>query len=231
MSDSTRLTIPVPDGDLPVHLWLPDGGEGPGVVLVQEIFGVSRYLRRRASDLADLGYVVMAPELFWRLGTDAVPEGPDMLEQGMSLSSRFDWDAGVADTVAALHSLRALPEQFGRCGVLGFCFGGGMAFNVAAVDSPDALVAYYGSALPRLLDLAPEVTAPSLHHFGTADAFLDAATVERISEAVEPSGARVELHEGAGHAFDNADFTNFHAVASGVAWAQTVAFLSRHLRG
>lgn len=153
-----------------------------------------------------------------------------MLEQGMSLASRFDWSAGVDDTVAALHALRALPEQIGRCGVLGFCFGGGMAFNVAAVDSPDALVAYYGSALPRLLDLAPEVAAPSLHHFGTADAFLDASTVARITEALEPAGARIELHEGAGHAFDNADFTNFHAVASGVAWAQTVAFLSRYLR-
>jgi carboxymethylenebutenolidase len=225
------FTITTPDGPMPAHLWLPPAGSGPGVLLIQEIFGVSRYLRARADDLAALGYVVLAPELFWRLGVDEVPNGPDMLAQGMSLSQRFDWSAGVSDGVAALTALREHPDVTGRVGILGFCFGGGLAFNLAAVGGPDALVAYYGSALPRLLDLAPAVAAPSLHHFGTADAYLDTEKVDRISAAVVAHGARVVRHEGAGHAFDNPDFIGYHEVASRAAWAQTTAFLTEHLQG
>ncbi|MDO8107538.1 dienelactone hydrolase family protein [Isoptericola sp. b441] len=226
---SERVTIPLTDGRMPADLWLPEGAEGPGVVLVQEIFGVSPYIRQRAADLADLGYVVLVPHLFWRLGVTSVPNGPEMLGQGMDLASRFDWETGVTDTVAALRALRERPSVIGRAGLLGFCFGGGMAFNVAAVDAPDALVAYYGSALPDLLHLAPQLTAPALFHFGTADGYLDPEKVARITEAVEANGARVELHEGADHAFDNPDFVNYHAEASAAAWQQTTAFLREHL--
>ena len=87
----------------------------------------------------------------------------------MELLGKLDWEPPVADGAAALHALRTCAEVDGPVGVLGFCFGGGLAFNVAAVDrrrGPDALVSYYGSALPNLLALAPQVSAPSLHHFG-----------------------------------------------------------------
>ena len=227
MSEPT--TVSLPDGEMPAQLWLPDAGSGPGVLLVQEIFGVSAYIRRRAADLAALGYVVLVPELFWRLGTTAVADGPDMLQEGMALAGRFDWPAGVADGVAALRALRARPEVTGGVGIVGFCFGGGLGFNVASVDSPDALVSYYGSALPGLLDLAPQVTAPSLHHFGEADAYLDAAKVEAITVAVTAQGAVVQTYEGADHAFDNPDFVNHHPAASALAWERTVAFLGTHL--
>lgn len=234
-SDTRAVTeivdVPVRDGEMPAHLWLPEAGRGPGIVLVQEIFGVSPYIRRRAADLAALGYAVLVPELFWRLGVAAVPNGPDMLAEGVALSQRFDWPTGVADTVAAQRVLRERPEVTGPSALLGFCFGGGMAFEVAATESPDALVAYYGSALPRLLGLAGRVTCPTLMHFGTADAYLDPPTVERIRAAVAPQGARVELHDGADHAFDNADFVNFDADAAAAAWAQTTAFLAEHLSG
>ncbi len=65
----TRETIETTDGPMPAHLWLPAAGSGPGILLLQEIFGVSSYIERRAQDLADLGYVVLAPELFWRYET------------------------------------------------------------------------------------------------------------------------------------------------------------------
>jgi len=229
MSDASKVTVPTADGGMPAHLWLPESGRGPGLLLVQEIFGVSSYIRRRGADLAALGYVVLAPELFWRLGTTEVVAGPDMLAEGMALAGRFDWPTGVADGLAALAVLRARPEVSSGVGVIGFCFGGGLGFSIAAHDEPEVLVSYYGSALPTLLDLAPRVTAPSLHHFGTADAFLDGPTVASISAAVTPRGAVVELYEGADHAFDNPEFVNFHEAASARAWARTTAFLGEHL--
>lgn len=217
---------------MPAHLWLPPGGSGPGLLLLQEIFGVTGYIRSRAAALAAAGYVVLAPELYWRLDAKPLDESsPTALEDAMGLVTRLDWPTTVRDAVAALERLRALEQVHGGAGVIGFCFGGGLAFNVAAEASPDVLVSYYGSALPDLLDLAPRVTAPSLHHFGTADAYIDAEAVERIRAAVTagPGPVRFETYEGANHAFDNPDFVLHHPEASAAAWARTLAFLGEHL--
>ena len=145
---------------------------------------------------------------------------------------RVDWPEAVADGVAAAAALRERPEVTGPVGVFGFCFGGGLAFAVAAQAGarPDALVSYYGSALPNLLDLAPQVTCPSLHHFGLADDYLPPEVVRRIEAAVTAGGnATVLTHPGAGHAFDNPSPAFHHAEASRQAWAATVAWLGRTL--
>jgi carboxymethylenebutenolidase len=229
--DGVQTTIPTAGGDMPAWQWTPPGGNGPGVLLLQEIFGVSRYIKRRAAALAAAGYVVVAPELYWRLDPSlpALDESaPGALETAMGRVNQLDWDQTVGDAVAALAQLRGRTE---RVGVLGFCFGGGLAFNVAAVSEPDCLVSYYGSALPGLLELAPQVTAPSLHHFGLADDFIDAATVEQIRSAVTAGEGEVQFHtyEGANHAFDNDDFSFHDPAASALAWDRTLDFLGRHL--
>ena len=229
-----HATIPTTDGDMPARLWTPPSGRGPGVLLFQEIFGVSSYIQRRGAALAEAGYVVLAPELYWRLDPSLPPldeSAPDVVDQAMSRAMSLDWEQTVADGVAALEALTG-RDDVDRVGVLGFCFGGGLGFNVAALTQPDCLVSYYGSALPGLLDLAPEVTAPSLHHFGLADDYIDAATVGTIREAVTGANPAVvfETYEGANHAFDNDDFFLFHAEASRLAWGRTLAFLAEHLR-
>lgn len=231
MADSSALvSVETDAGAMPAHLWTPPGGTGPGILLLQEIFGVSPYIARRGAALAAEGYVVLAPELYWR--TDAPPldeSAPDVVETAMARAGSLDWDTTVADAVAALEHLRGRPEVDGPVGALGFCFGGGLGFNVAAVAPVDFLVSYYGSGLPGLLDLAPQVTAPSLHHFGLSDDFIDAATVERIRAAVTSQGnAEFETYEGANHAFDNDDFYYHHPEASALAWTRTLDFLARH---
>jgi carboxymethylenebutenolidase len=231
-AEPASATVPTAAGEMPAHLWLPESGSGPGLLVLQEIFGVSGYIRRRAADLAEAGYVVLVPDLYWRLGAGPIDESaPGAMEEAMARVQKLDWATTVADAVAALRALRARDEVVGGTGVIGFCFGGGLAFNVAAVESPDVLVSYYGSALPGLLDLAPQVTAPSLHHFGTADDYLDGPTVERIREAVTAGDNTVEFetYEGANHAFDNSDFALHHPAASALAWERTLAFLAREL--
>ncbi len=229
---SNRVQVHTPDGPMPAFVWLPTSGSGPGLLLLQEIFGVSNYVQRRAADLAAVGYVVLAPELYWRLDDARIDEGAlDAVDQAVALAMALDWPTTVADAAAALSHLRGLEEVHGGAGVVGFCFGGGLAFNVAAEDSPDALVSYYGSSIPDLLDLAPLVTAPSLHHFGLSDAYIDQATVERIRVAVTADGrpAQFEVYEGANHAFDNDDFGFHHPEASALAWQRTLDFLGRTL--
>jgi carboxymethylenebutenolidase len=227
-----QATVETSDGTMPAHLWLPESGTGPGLLLLQEIFGVSPYIQRRGAALADAGYVVLAPELYWRLDVGPLDESaPGAIEEAVGRAQQLDWDTTVQDAVAALQHLRSREETRGGTGVIGFCLGGGLGFNVAAVDEPDVLVSYYGSALPGLLDLAPRVTAPSLHHFGLADAYIDRATVERIREAVTQGGGTVhfETYDGANHAFDNDDFQFFDADASALAWQRTLAFLAQEL--
>jgi carboxymethylenebutenolidase len=230
---SSPTTVPTPDGDMPARLWRPAGGQGPGVLLLQEIFGVSPYIRRRGAALAAAGYVVLAPELYWRLDPALPPldeSAPDVVDVAMGRAMSLDWEQTVADATAALGALRA-HDGVGMAGVLGFCFGGGLAFNVAAVADPDCLVSYYGSALPELLGLAPSVTTPSLHHFGLSDDYIPADTVARIREAVTASGSQVEFetYDGANHAFDNDDFFLHDPDASALAWDRTLGFLGRHL--
>jgi carboxymethylenebutenolidase len=226
----SSVTVPTAAGAMPAHLWLPPSGTGPGIVVLQEIFGVSRYIQDRCADLAQLGYVVLAPEIYWRIGSPDLDETrSDYLEQGLTLVQQVSWEDAVADGVAAIHTLRDRPEVAGGVGVVGFCFGGGLAFHVAAADAPDVLVSYYGSALPRLLDLAPQVTAPSLHHFGTDDAYIPAAEVERIRAAVAGPEVEFHLHPGAGHAFDNPQPMFHHPQAATDAWSTTARFLAQHL--
>jgi carboxymethylenebutenolidase len=96
---------------------------------------------------------------------------------------------------------------------------------------PDALVSYYGSALPNLLALAPQVRCPSLHHFGEADDYIPMETVRRIESAVTAGEAEVTFvtYPGAGHAFDNPSPVFHHEGASREAWATTGAWLAKHL--
>lgn len=219
--------------EIPAELLMPVSGSGPGIVLFQEIFGVTDYIRSRALDLVDLGYVVLVPHFYGRLGDPVIEEGGDGLPQAMGMLEKLDWDGAVADGLAALEALRAHPAVSGGVGLLGFCFGGGLAYNVAAVANPkpDALVSYYGSALPSLLGLAPEVTSPSLHHFGEDDAYIPMDTVSEIERAVTDGHDDVTFvtHPGAGHAFDNPSPTFHHEGASQEAWAKTVEWLAAEL--
>ncbi len=246
MTAPPPFEIPSADGALPGLLWLPrettHTGPVPGLVVLQEIFGVTAYIRSRCEDLASRGYAVLAPQLYDRLDppVDALEDdADDLLPRAMELMGRLDWDLAVRDGLAARDALASLPEvDDAAVGLVGFCLGGGLAFHVAAAASqaevpPAALVSFYGSALPRLLHLAEDVECPSLHVFGTADDYIPMEQVEQIREAVTAGGTReqvrFELHEGAGHAFDNPNPVFHHEEASEQAWAQAEEFLAQVL--
>ena len=234
MPDTRNETITAADGSGTFNgfVTLPSGGSGPGLLVIHEIFGVNDYIRDVGARLAELGYVTMAPDLFWRQEPNvALPNDESSMAKGMQLGQGFDPAKGGEDLGTALAHLRSLSEVAGGAGILGFCFGGTMAFLCAAAHEPDVAVSYYGSGVASMLGMAEQVTCPILFHFGGADPFLPLEQAQQVEAAFAGrDDAEVHIHEGAGHAFDNSFSTMFHQPeAAAAAWEQTGAFLRRHL--
>ena len=171
MSRSRVESVQTPDGSFDLTVWLPDAGTGPGLLLIQEIYGVSDYIRAVGEDLAALGYVVAAPDLFWRIkpGYQAAHDEAGLAES-LELSSRFDAELGVADAAAALEQPavaargrrrhrrdRVLPRRIHRL----LPRGAGWV---------DAVISFYGSAVPGHLEMLEQIDAPLQFHFGGSDA-------------------------------------------------------------
>jgi carboxymethylenebutenolidase len=233
MPTSSEIVIPTADGDIPAVLCVPDSGHGPGVVLIQEIFGVNTYIREVAERLAGEGYVALAPQMYWRIQTDFVVEatGPDHLPVAFEVAGKHDPADGVNDVGAALAHLAERSEVDGPVGVMGFCFGGSMTYLAAAAHEPTCAVSYYGSMIGTNLDKASSISCPILFHFGGDDPFLPMGDVEGLRTATEGmANVEINVEDGAGHAFDNnrnSMFSNPEAAAA--AWARTSAFLAEHL--
>ena len=226
--------VPAPDGTgtFAAHVAVPDAGSGPGIVVLHEIFGVNDYVTGACRRLAELGYVALAPDLFWRTAPGlALGHDEDGLAQAMENVTSFDAEAAVGDAAAALDHLRSLPEVRGGAGVLGFCLGGTLAYLVAAAAEPDAAVSYYGSGVPGALDQADRITCPLLVHFGGDDPYIPRDQVDAARAALaDRPGVTFVIHEGAGHAFDNSLAPTFHQPeAAEAAWRQTADFLARAL--
>ena len=219
-------------------LFLPDRGTGPGVMLLQEIFGVGSFLRAKANDLAALGYVVLCPDVFWRTEPHvAYDHDAAGLEAAFGIMTRWSQEVdeltAQADLLSAFEHLRGLEEVGARAtGVMGYCLGGRLAYEVAVAGQPDAAVCYYGSGIGGRLDHAGDITCPILFHYGTSDPYIpneEAEAVEKTFAGRE--GAEVHLHPGAGHAFENFEAPDFHSAdATASSWPITTSFLARHLR-
>jgi carboxymethylenebutenolidase len=215
------------------HLSLPESGEGPGVLVLMEIFGVGSYIRRATERLAELGYVALAPDLYRRIDPGLeLGHDQDGLKQALEAVQRLDQPGAVEDSVTALAALRERPEVAGRpVGVLGFCLGGALAWEVAAASDPAAAVCYYGSSIPDRLDQADRIDCPVLLHWGAEDQYIPVENAARACAIAEQhEGWECHIQPDGGHAFDNHDAPMFHRPeAAARAWGITREFLARNL--
>jgi carboxymethylenebutenolidase len=224
--------VAVSGGAYDLTVWLPGRGSGPGVLLIPEVFGVSDYIEAVAEDLAGLGYVVAAPDLFWRLhpGWRAVHD-EEGVRSSLDLAQRFDFEQGVADSAAGLRHLTDLPEVDGEVGIVGFCLGGSIGYFLAAQNAAAAVVSFYGSAVPGRLELLDATERPLQFHFGGDDPYIPRTEVAKVEEAVRTrANAEIHVEERAGHAFHNRMAPMFYVPEPAArAWRRTEDFLSRHL--
>ena len=201
----------------------PESEPVAGLVVVQEVFGINRHIRSVADSYARDGFLAVAPALFDRFepGVELDYEGADR-ERAMTYARMLDPQKALADIEAAMNFARSATGK--QVGVIGYCFGGLMAWVAAARLNPAAAVGYYAG---RIGDYAAESpTAPVMLHFGKQDMHIPAADVEKV-HAAHPE---VEIHwYDAGHGFNCDARTSYNPAAAQQARARSLSFLKQHL--
>ncbi len=210
------------------YLSLPPKGAGPGILLVQEIFGVNAHIRAVADQYAMDGFVVLAPDVFWRAEPRVdLGYGDADRERGFALMKQLDVGRAVADLAAAVAALRARPECTGRVAALGFCMGGLLAYLCAADAGVDAAVCYYGGGIPDRLAAAPRIRVPVLFHFAGEDAHIPLAGVEKVkAEFSRHPGSAVHVYAGVGHGFNCWERAAYNQQAAALARGRSLSFLA-----
>ncbi len=177
------------------YLSVPAGaGPHPGILLITAIFGVDDEMQELSDAWAADGFVVSAPDIFWRV----LPGPTADMEVAFDRYGKFDFDAGVKDIEDLLSDLRARPECNGKVAVLGFCFGGRYAHVAAANLGADAAGSYHGTLIENHLDEMPGLDCPICFHFGDNDMATSVEAYEKIKSAYsDHSNAEIVLHTGA----------------------------------
>ena len=214
------------------YLALPPGGRGPGLLLWQEIFGVNAHIRAVAEQYALDGFVVLAPDVFWRQAprVDLGYVGADR-ERALALMQAHAATDTLADIDTAAAALRARPELDGRIGTLGYCMGGRTAFLAAASGRFDAAVAYYGGGIQQQLDRAAAIACPVLFHHAGHDDHIPPESVHAVRQAMAGKDAEFHVYAGATHGFNCWARASYHASSAALAHGRTLVFLARHLHG
>ncbi len=215
------------------YLVLPPAGKGPGLLLWQEIFGVNAHIRAVAEQYALDGFVVLAPDTFWRQapGVQLGYEGSDR-EQAVTLMKGYTGPDALADIAACVAALRARAEVAGaKVGSIGYCMGGRLAYLSAATAGVDAAVAYYGGGIQGQLDRAAAITCPVQFHYAEQDDNIPLDAVERVRTAMAGKWAEVHVYPGAHHGFNCWARGSYHAPSSALAHGRSLAFLAQHLMG
>ncbi len=200
----------------------PDGAPKGAVVIIQEIFGVNSHIREVCDGYAADGYVAIAPALFDRVGKGMeLGYDPESQETGKSTRGQLNWDDSLADTQAAAEAVR----DAGKVAIIGYCFGGSIAWLAATRGDFDAAVSYYGGNAADFADEKPK--CPIICHIGTEDRGIGPEKVEKIKSA-RPE-VPVYLYQGAGHGFNCDQRGSFHEEAAKTARQRTLDFLAEHI--
>ncbi|KDC62231.1 dienelactone hydrolase family protein [Bordetella bronchiseptica] len=227
----TMITLKTRDGQTfeAYHAPAPTAG-APGLVLIQEIFGINLAMRAAADQWARLGFDVLCPDLFWRQepGVQLDPTSEADFGQAVRLMQAMDENQAIAD----LDTARAwLAERSGgKVAGLGYCLGGRLAVRLAMDTPVQCAVSYYGVMLDQLLPTVDAQAAPTLLHVAEQDRFVPPEARAVILEAAgKLPQCEAHVYEGCDHAFARPGGEHWDAAAAALAEERSVAFMQRHL--
>jgi carboxymethylenebutenolidase len=229
-----HITIKGRDGAFGAYISRPKTLPAPAVVVLQELFGVNADIRKTCDELAEQGFIAVAPDLFWRQepGVDLSNVTSDAdWQHGLRLYQAYDRDAGVRDVEDTINAVAKLPGCTGKVAVLGYCLGALMVFLTVVRSRVDAAVAYHGSDTEKYLGEVDGLHAPLLMHLAEEDEFISKAAQAEIKAALarKPNGT-VYSYPGQNHAFSRHGGAHYNAEAAALAHERTYAFLNRQLR-
>ena len=229
-----QITVRGQDGTFSAYIARPKTSPASAVVVLQELFGVNADIRKHCDELAEQGYLAVAPDLYWRQepGVDLNVTSEADWQHGLRLYSAYDRDAGVRDIKDTIDAARSLQECNGKVALLGYCLGALMVFMTAVrYDGIDAAVWYHGADTEKYLGEVDGLHAPLLMHLAEEDEFISKAAQAQIKAALvkKPSTA-VYSYPGQNHAFSRHNGTHYDAAAAALANGRTSDFLNQQLR-
>jgi carboxymethylenebutenolidase len=220
-------------GEFDGYLALPAGGYGPGIVVLQEIFGINKYIRSIADWYAAHGFVALCPDLFWRQqrGVDLTDKGADV-EKAFAFYQGLDEAKAVEDSAATVDFLRAHPSCTGGVGAVGFCLGGNLAYLLAVRFNPDCAAGFYGVSIEKSLAEAKNLSSPLLLHIAGKDRYCPPEAQAEIHKVLDQNPfATINDYPEQDHAFGRLGGEHYNAAAAELANLRTLEFFVRNLTG
>jgi carboxymethylenebutenolidase len=229
-----QITINGQNGAFGAYLAQPKALPAPAVVVLQELFGVNTDIRKTCDELAEQGFIAVAPDLFWRQepGVDLSVNSEADWQHGLRLYQAYNRDAGAEDVRDTAEAVAKLPECTGNVAVLGYCLGALMTFLTAVRYAVvDAAVAYHGGDTEKYLGEVDGLHAPLLMHLGEEDEFISKSAQAEIKAALAGKpNATIYSYPGQRHAFSRHNGAHYNAAAAALANGRTSEFLNQQLR-
>ncbi len=228
-----EVTIKAADGgSFSAYLATPAAAKAPGILLIQEIFGINKVMRDLADGFAAAGYVVLCPDLFWRQqpGIQLTDKTEAEWGQAFKLYQGFDEVKGVEDLKASLAQLRLHSACTGKIGTVGYCLGGKLAYLMATRSDADCNVGYYGVGIEKALGEAAKISRPLMLHIAAKDAYCPPEAQAQIHEALgKKPNVTIHTYAGMDHAFARVGGQHYDKSAADSANQRTAAFFKSHL--
>src|SRR5271154_583080 len=221
------------DGKFGAYLARPTSLPAPAVVVLQELFGVNAGIRKTCDELAEQGFLAVAPDLFWRQepGVDLSVTSEADWQHGLRHYQAYDRDAGAKDVKDTVNAVAKLPECTGKVAVLGYCLGALMVFLTAVRYGVDTAVAYHGGDTEKYLGEVGGLNAPLLMHLAEEDEFISKPAQAEIKAALAGKpNATIYSYPGQSHAFSRHNGAHYNANAAALANGRTSEFLHQQLR-
>jgi carboxymethylenebutenolidase len=232
---SNMVTVTASDGKaFQCHVSRATKTPAPVLVVIQEIFGITDWLKSFADNLAQHGFTVIVPDLFFRLepGLKLDDNNEKDLEKAFKCYGEFDQQQGIKDLKDVVKFARSFEGANGKVGCVGFCLGGLMAFQMACHSDVDSTVAYYGGGIDSKLADADSIKKPILMHFADNDKFIPESAIEKISEKMSKvSHATIYRYAKQDHAFARIGGHAYNKEAAELANKRTVEFFEKTLLG
>jgi len=229
-----EITIQASDGtgSFGAYLAMPKQVPAGAVVMIQEIFGVNQAMRSLSDWVADMGFIAICPDLFWRQepGIQLTDGSKEEWDRAFALMNGFDQAKGIEDLKATLAAVRVLPGCNGKAGTMGFCLGGRLAFMMATDSDADCNISYYGVGIDGLLGNKDRIQKPLLLHVAEKDRFVPEEARNKMQAALSGMpGVAMHVYPGVDHAFARMGGHSWDGRAATIANGRTAELLARCL--